>query len=162
MPNDYSKRLKDPRWQRKRLDVMERDNFTCRDTGATDEPLNVHHCWYAKGGPWETPSEYMLTLTEEAHERRQQTEARAKQALGGIMASLPPAELEKLTNQLEEARYDADTQGGESPVIMGIGRFNWTADEAWWSVLEPEIGRDRLREITGTVEVTKAGGPSDG
>lgn len=86
---DYRKLLKDPRWQKKRLEILERDNFTCRDTGATDEELHVHHCWYARGAPWETPNEYLLTLCASAHKFRQDLERRAKDALGLLMAKTP-------------------------------------------------------------------------
>ena len=30
--SDYSKLLQDPRWQKKRLEIMQRDNFTCQQT----------------------------------------------------------------------------------------------------------------------------------
>lgn len=86
---NYKKLLQDPRWQKKRLKIMERDNFTCHDTGATDEQLHVHHCWYAKGSPWETPDEFLLTLSNDAHQHRQGLEQRAKKALGLIMAKTP-------------------------------------------------------------------------
>lgn len=86
---NYKKLLQDPRWQKKRLKIMERDNFTCRDTGSTDEQLQVHHCWYAKGNPWETPDEFLLTLSKDAHQYRQGLEQRAKKALGLIMAKTP-------------------------------------------------------------------------
>ena len=122
MPNDYSKRLKDPRWQRKRLEVMERDNFTCRDTGATDEPLNVHHCWYAKGGPWETPSEYMLTLTEGAHERRQELESHIKREIGGIVSQLSPDELKAFSRQVLSCRYamERNLVPGAKPAVLPL------------------------------------------
>lgn len=105
MPNDYSQRLKDPRWQRKRLEVMERDNWTCRDTYVKDKPLNVHHCWYAKGGPWETPNEYLLTLTEEAHRERQELESRAKKALGRHFANMQLCELQDIVKSLENSEH---------------------------------------------------------
>jgi len=50
----YSEKLKDPRWQRKRLEVMQRDDFTCRNCGAKDKTLHIHHVRYLKGfEPWE-------------------------------------------------------------------------------------------------------------
>ena len=29
--SDYVEKLKDPRWQRKRLEIMQRDGFRCRE-----------------------------------------------------------------------------------------------------------------------------------
>ena len=116
MPKTYANQLKDPRWQRKRLEVMERDNWQCRDTGVADESLQVHHCWYAKGGPWETPSEYLLTLTEGAHRKRQELESRAKKALGMIMARTggKVSDLELLVESME----CASSEGQQSVVCI--------------------------------------------
>ena len=98
MPNDYSKRLKDPRWQRKRLEVMERDKWTCVDTLESDDPLQVHHCWYAKGGPWETPNKYLITVTEDAHNERHKIESDIKKTLGLILANLSASDEVGLTD----------------------------------------------------------------
>jgi hypothetical protein len=68
----YADLLKDPRWQKKRLQIMERDKFTCRSCGDTKTTLNVHHAYYEKGKmPWDYPDESLVTWCEECHERRQ-------------------------------------------------------------------------------------------
>lgn len=52
----YWQLLKDPRWQRKRLEVLNRANFACRECGGTDLTLHVHHRYYISGRkPWEYP-----------------------------------------------------------------------------------------------------------
>ena len=43
--------LRDPRWQKKRLEVMQLAVFNCEDCGASDKTLNVHHSYYEKGRP---------------------------------------------------------------------------------------------------------------
>jgi len=63
----YGDHLKDPRWQRKRLEIFQRDNFTCRHCSADDKPLNVHHIKYVGNFPWETPDKYLITLCEDCH-----------------------------------------------------------------------------------------------
>lgn len=63
----YSEKLKDPRWQKKRLEIFNRDNFTCRFCGETEETLNVHHLNYANE-PWDVPNDQLLTLCENCHE----------------------------------------------------------------------------------------------
>jgi hypothetical protein len=64
----YSEKLKDPRWQRKRLEVMQRDDFTCRLCGNAEKTLNVHHCNYGKGKePWDYPDSNLVTLCEDCH-----------------------------------------------------------------------------------------------
>jgi hypothetical protein len=85
----YSEKLKDPRWQRKRLEVLSRDKFTCQSCGSTTDTLHVHHCHYFKGDPWNTPDDLLLTLCEECHDHRQECENDARHALGLIMARCP-------------------------------------------------------------------------
>lgn len=64
----YSEKRKDPRWQKKRLEVMERDEWTCQQCFGSETTLNVHHRWYERGhDPWDYPDECFLTLCEDCH-----------------------------------------------------------------------------------------------
>ncbi len=66
---NYSEKLKDPRWQKKRLKIMERDDFTCQNCYREDISLNVHHLKYIKGRePWEYSDKYLVTLCEKCHD----------------------------------------------------------------------------------------------
>lgn len=84
----YTEKLRDPRWQKKRLKVMERDGFACRDCGDDKSQLQVHHCFYDKGEPWDTADEMLLTVCSDCHERRGPLEADAKRMLSQIMVRL--------------------------------------------------------------------------
>ena len=65
----YMKKLRDPRWQKKRLKILERDGFTCRFCSATEETLHIHHLYYEWGkNPWEYPDDALLTLCEGCHD----------------------------------------------------------------------------------------------
>lgn len=65
----YSEKLKDPRWQKKRLEVLQRDEFTCLFCGDTKSTLHVHHAIYFKGlNPWEYDDSELITLCESCHE----------------------------------------------------------------------------------------------
>lgn len=63
---NYSELLKDPRWQKKRLKVLERDSFTCQECGDTKKTLHVHHLKYNEN-PWEAKGEDLQTLCEDCH-----------------------------------------------------------------------------------------------
>lgn len=65
----YSEKLRDPRWQKKRLEVMNRDSFTCLACNDKESTLNVHHKQY-HGDPWEAPMDSLETLCEECHGAR--------------------------------------------------------------------------------------------
>ncbi len=65
----YSQKLRDPRWQRKRLEIMQRDGFKCTCCGDSMTTLNVNHLQYA-GQPWEVDDRYLETLCESCHSWR--------------------------------------------------------------------------------------------
>lgn len=62
----YAEKLKDPRWQRLRLEVYQRDGFACRYCQDTKTTLNVHHLEYS-GNPWDAPIDKLITLCEHCH-----------------------------------------------------------------------------------------------
>lgn len=64
----YSEKLRDPRWQKMRLQIMERDDFSCCGCGSRFKTLNVHHTHYLKRKmPWEYPADSLVTLCEDCH-----------------------------------------------------------------------------------------------
>ena len=65
----YSELLHDPRWQKKRLKVLDRDGFECTICGeAPADGLNVHHSYYIKGrDPWKYPMESLWTVCNNCH-----------------------------------------------------------------------------------------------
>lgn len=70
MAGEYIQKLKDPRWQRKRLEILERDEFRCQSCGDETATLHVHHLRYAiSAEPWECPEAWLLTLCEKCHEQ---------------------------------------------------------------------------------------------
>jgi 5-methylcytosine-specific restriction endonuclease McrA len=64
----YLDLLKHPAWQKKRLVILQRDNFTCCVCESNTKTLHVHHTFYAKGMmPWEYPDKTLLTVCEDCH-----------------------------------------------------------------------------------------------
>jgi cytochrome c553 len=64
----YSDKLKDPRWQKKRLEILKRDEFTCQLCFDNESPLNIHHRIYIKGKEvWNYPDNLLVTLCEDCH-----------------------------------------------------------------------------------------------
>ena len=64
----YSELLRDPRWQRKRLEVLQRENFQCEMCDSRTTTLNVHHRYYvAHRLPWEYPDFCYQCLCEDCH-----------------------------------------------------------------------------------------------
>lgn len=69
MGASYKEKPLDPRWQKKRLEVFERDGFQCQFCGSKERTLNVHHKKYT-GEPWEAPTEDLETLCVICHKVR--------------------------------------------------------------------------------------------
>ena len=63
----YSEKLKDPRWQKKRLEILNRDEFACQKCGDTETTLHVHHKKYNSGEPWDIGNDHLTTLCEFCH-----------------------------------------------------------------------------------------------
>ena len=65
----YAKKLQNPLWQKKRLEILQRDNFQCTLCGSDDKELHVHHRWYQFGKEiWDYPDLNFQTLCYECHE----------------------------------------------------------------------------------------------
>lgn len=64
----YAQKLKDPRWQKARLEVLNRDGWSCQCCGDSENTLFVHHGYYLFGvEPWDHPPESLHTLCEDCH-----------------------------------------------------------------------------------------------
>lgn len=65
---EYAAKLRDPRWQKMRLEIMNRDQFMCQICLETTKTLNVHHTKYVSGKkPWEYDPVSLVTLCEDCH-----------------------------------------------------------------------------------------------
>lgn len=67
----YSEKLKDPRWQKKRLKILERDQFSCRFCGDEDSTLHIHHISY-NNNPWDVPDLLLITLCKGCHKKEEE------------------------------------------------------------------------------------------
>lgn len=66
----YAEKLKDPRWQKKRLEIFNRDSFRCQLCDDDSSTLIVHHKKYLpKTEPWEYDINLLITLCEGCHKK---------------------------------------------------------------------------------------------
>jgi hypothetical protein len=66
--SDYQTKLKSPHWQKKRLQVLNRDKWKCKLCKDEETTLHVHHLKYeTKKQPWEYPMGNFVTLCEHCH-----------------------------------------------------------------------------------------------
>lgn len=63
----YQQKLLDPRWQKKRLEILNRDEFTCQYCEDSENTLHIHHLAYHKN-PWDISNDKLITCCEQCHE----------------------------------------------------------------------------------------------
>jgi len=66
---EYARALRDPRWQKKRLRIFQRDGWRCRRCGDTKNTLVVHHLKYTTKYPWNEPDKNLITWCERCHKK---------------------------------------------------------------------------------------------
>jgi hypothetical protein len=69
--SSYSQKLKHPKWQKKRLEILNRDNFTCQSCKSEDKTLHIHHFEYDNVEPWEYENNKLITLCEDCHKQEE-------------------------------------------------------------------------------------------
>lgn len=64
----YWEKLQDPRWQKKRLEMLQRADFHCECCFDGESKLNLHHRYYIKDrDPWDYPDWAYLVMCDECH-----------------------------------------------------------------------------------------------
>lgn len=86
--NTYAEKLLDPRWQKLRLEVFQRDNFTCQACGDSTSTLHAHHVLYRPDseGPWDYPIYLIETLCADCHKEEHESAKVARLSLASALA----------------------------------------------------------------------------
>ena len=92
----YSEKLKDPRWQKRRLEIFQSAGFRCEECKSNAKELSVHHTAYLNGRePWDYPDTVLMCLCADCHEKRQLVEESIRMRWGEITRCLNVQELEE-------------------------------------------------------------------
>ena len=95
----YSDELRNPLWQKRRLQVFERAGWRCEWCGTTQSQLHAHHKVYlSRHKPWEYPDILLECLCDQCHERAHEH----KRQFELCVASRPSAELSKLNRLFDK------------------------------------------------------------
>lgn len=142
----YSEKLKDPRWQRRRLEILSRDNWACVDCEAKESTLHVDHRIYRKGQePWEYADQELQTLCEACHKRIEEE----RKALKESMSRFRWKDIELMVGFAEGLRFlEFHEEEGHRVALTGWGHAcgfvaavadvfpHFTGDRAVDSVIE--------------------------
>lgn len=68
----YYELLQHPKWQQKRLQILEAAGWECTSCGDSESMLQIHHTYYEKGlKPWEYPDASLRCLCGKCHKQAQ-------------------------------------------------------------------------------------------
>lgn len=82
---NYKAQYKDPRWQKKRLLVLEKSDFKCQLCNNDKETLNVHHGYYERHKKvWEYNIDTLWCLCESCHKKIELTMSDIRHDIGRI------------------------------------------------------------------------------
>ncbi len=105
---EYLRLLRHPRWQKRRLEIFQRDDWQCQnchrglDNGIE---FHVHHRRYT-GNPWQAPDEDLSTMCALCHEEEHGPPGLGRQELDARCAFLKDklgAATREVSKVLEEA-----------------------------------------------------------
>lgn len=132
MPSEYSQKLKDPRWQKKRLEILERDEWTCQICYDSESTLVVHHRKYLPStDPWDYPDDLLVTLCEDCHEAERTERPEFEKYL-----------LDVLRNQFFARDILSLTQGFNK--LKPLHAPEVVASVYEWALSSPEIQRELI------------------
>jgi hypothetical protein len=110
----YSEKLKDPRWQRRRLQVLEAAEWKCQRCQAETKTLHVHHNFYrSKTEPWEYPDHAFAALCEDCHG----------------LAEIDRRELQECIESIYEVEHVAANLHACLGLLKGVRMFNRLATD---------------------------------
>lgn len=84
----YAEKLKDPRWQKKRLAILQRDDWRCQVCGTREVTLHVHHAWYSNGEPWDATDNSLYTCCADCHEPEHELHKEWSRRMLGLLAEI--------------------------------------------------------------------------
>ncbi len=118
----YADRLKDPRWQRRRLEILQHYDWACGECGAREKTLHVDHKLYRKGAmPWEYENHELQALCVDCHAST--TNIRA--AITISLARLDSFDLERVLGYVDGLWID---KAWEAPDITKLPPWNFLGE----------------------------------
>lgn len=163
----YQGKLLDPRWQKRRLSVFERDGWRCQHCLGSKETLHVHHRWYSPGAePWDVPDEALVTLCATCHkDEENERDNVGRCVLFQLRRHLLWTEMHCIAHLLSKMPRDvvvALAAGGVSPENFSVVE-EWMArvrkpllEGGGWEPLSAE-DRDRLVSVLDRLDYIEDG-----
>lgn len=148
MKTSYFQKLRDPRWQKKRLEALEAADWSCQRCCDKESTLNVHHKQYFKGRePWDYEVKQLAVLCEECHEAEH----------GVLDELLVAASYAPIDGPIDRQTAACVLSGLiDKPLGEDFAQFNWAqsahfvGEVAYWLItqhLSPKGVQDRIDQL---------------
>lgn len=99
----YAEDIKHPRWQERRLRVLEGAGFSCQRCGSNERQLHAHHKVYLRGHRlWDYPDAPLECLCDKCHDLAHAHKERLEVTVAQHPSAMLPV-LNKLIDRLGEA-----------------------------------------------------------
>jgi len=117
---EYLEYLKSPYWQKRRLEIFDRDGFMCRFCGDHTKQLHVHHLIYLPNKmPWEYKDEYLITLCSACHADEEKLKNDDLFLIGNfLLAGLSRRDLYSLAAELRRYLSDIESRPARFQNLM--------------------------------------------
>ena len=124
--SSYATKLKDPRWQKKRLEILEQADWACEVCGDSRSTLHVHHKHYIKGRePWDYDANQLASVCSSCHESHHDS----SDLLSDVVSRLP---MIGPVNKEAAAKVIAGLVGQD--IDCEHGRFWWDLGRVAWGL----------------------------
>jgi len=140
---EYKDQIKSPKWQKRRLEILKRDEFTCQECGNKDQTLHVHHKHYNKGAKiWEYEGWELTTLCDDCHSK---THNKIEIKSGQILVDKKFEEIYKLLSNYDDNALNAFTKLlYEIRFKVDINKFEY--EEFWFKIFD-SFNNDYINEL---------------
>jgi hypothetical protein len=126
--SDFTDQYKNPLWQKRRLEMLERANYRCSCCQDDESQLHVHHGQYFTGRKlWEYADKELQVLCGTCHEEAHKHLERIKE----IVSTVPADGLTELVALLAGYLDNANTRAGGF-VGDGVNTEAYLADPMTW------------------------------
>jgi hypothetical protein len=141
---NYKEKLLNPKWQKKRLEILSRDNFRCTFCGDSEKTLHVHHLHYNGKDPWEIENKLLITLCDVCHKDESFD---LKESSDNLINTLKSKGFTSYDfNYLSEA-FKNTNLNFESKIYLFLNLFNKIEEEKTLDKLEHDCNNINIKNI---------------
>ena len=109
----YAEQIKHPKWQQKRLEVLEAYGFTCEECRSIEKELHVHHKIYRRNRmAWEYELEEYSCLCKDCHKEETELDDAIKEALS-LLSRKEKTQLLGYSHAINDPLQDLSTKEKE-------------------------------------------------